>query len=180
MAVDAFIWFESPGSGQAPVGETQDARYSQKNAFEIKDFNFGIENPTTVGSAAKGAGAGKIKFNEFVIKKTTDLASPCFFKNSCIGAHYANVIIEMRKAGGTATASGKPYLRFKFGTVFTTKISWNGPGEEAPEEEITFVYGQFGVCYVQQDEKGQSAAQPWEGWDQVKNIDAKAWMDPPS
>lgn len=27
-------------------------------AFEIKDFSFGIENPTTIGSATGGAGAG--------------------------------------------------------------------------------------------------------------------------
>lgn len=38
-------------------------------AFEIKDFSFGVENPTTIGSATGGAGAGKIKFNEFTIKK---------------------------------------------------------------------------------------------------------------
>jgi hypothetical protein len=29
---------------------------------------FGVENPTTIGSATGGAGAGKIKFNEFQIK----------------------------------------------------------------------------------------------------------------
>ncbi len=28
-----------------------------------------VENPTTVGSATQGAGAGKIKFNEFTIRK---------------------------------------------------------------------------------------------------------------
>jgi hypothetical protein len=47
--------------------------------FEIKDFSFGVENPTTIGSATGGAGAGKIKFNEFSITKTTDSASPNFF-----------------------------------------------------------------------------------------------------
>jgi hypothetical protein len=30
--------------------------------FEIKDFSFGIENPTTIGSASGGTGAGKITF----------------------------------------------------------------------------------------------------------------------
>jgi type VI secretion system Hcp family effector len=178
MAVDAFIWFESPGVGEVPAGETQDATYSKKGggAFEIKDFNFGVENPTTIGSASKGAGSGKVKFNEFVIKKTTDQASPTFFKNCCIGSHYATVTIEMRKAGGTAGAAGTPYLRFKFGTVFTTKITWSGPGEEAPEEEITFVYGQFGVQYLQQTETGAKGATPMAGWDQVQNIDAQAMM----
>ena len=52
---------------------------SGPRAFEIKDFSFGIENPTTIGSATGGAGAGKIKFNEFLITKTTDKASPNFF-----------------------------------------------------------------------------------------------------
>ena len=45
-------------------------------AFEIKDFSFGVENQTTIGSATGGAGAGKIKLNELTIKKTTDTASP--------------------------------------------------------------------------------------------------------
>lgn len=29
-----------------------------------------------IGSATSGAGGGKIKFSEFTIKKTTDMASP--------------------------------------------------------------------------------------------------------
>ncbi len=37
-------------------------------AVEVNDFGFGVENPTTIGSATGGAGAGKIKFNEFTIK----------------------------------------------------------------------------------------------------------------
>ena len=54
--------------------------------FEIKDFSFGVENPTTVGSSTKGAGAGKVKFNEFSIGKTTDTASPILFKQSLRGS----------------------------------------------------------------------------------------------
>jgi len=33
-------------------------------------------NKAAIGSATRGAGAGKTKFNEFTIKKTTDQASP--------------------------------------------------------------------------------------------------------
>src|SRR5262245_58688834 len=60
----------------------------QPKVVEIKDFSFGVENPT-IGSATGGAGAGKIKFNEFTIKRTTDSASPAFFVNSPAGASYA-------------------------------------------------------------------------------------------
>jgi type VI secretion system secreted protein Hcp len=177
MAVDAFIWFESPGVSKPPLGETKDSVYKAKNAFEIKDFQFGVENPTTIGSATGGAGAGKIKFNEFTIKKTTDQASPLFFKNCCVGAHYQTVTISMRKSGGTADVSGKEFVQFKFDTVFTTKIDWSGPGDEGPEESITFVYGKLGVQYTTQNTSmdgtpGTMGAQKVAGWDQVQNKDA--------
>jgi len=178
MAVDAFIWFESPGVGTAPEGETKDSVYSEKKAFEIKDFSFGVENPTTIGSSTGGAGAGKIKFNEFTIKKTTDQASPCFFKNCCVGAHYQTVTIDMRKSGGDAATSGKCFLTFKFDTVFTTKIDWSGPGDEGPEESITFVYGKLGVVYYPQQKTGvqDSANAKRAGWDQVLNKDAQDFV----
>lgn len=177
MAVDAFIWFESPGVSAPPEGETKDAHYKTKKAFEIKDFSFGVENATTIGSATGGAGAGKIKFNEFTIKKTSDKASPLFFKNCCVGAHYKTVTIEMRKAGGDPTSAGKPFLKFKFDTVFTTKIDWSGPGDEGPEEGITFVYGKLGVKYTEQSETGVQGEPHIAGWDQVQNIDAAQFVD---
>src|SRR5262249_47381390 len=65
-------------------------------AFEIKDFPFSIENPSTIGSATGGAGAGKANFNESTIKKTTDSASPALFETAT-GAAYEAVILEMRK-----------------------------------------------------------------------------------
>jgi type VI secretion system secreted protein Hcp len=176
MAVDAFIIFDKPGAAGVPVeGETLDEKYKPKKAFEIKDFSFGVENPTTIGSATGGAGAGKIKFNEFTIKKTTDSASPNFFKNCCTGTHYGAVTIEMRKAGGDPGLSGKPFLAFRFETVFTTKIDWSGPGDEGPEESITFVYGKFGVIYWKQDETGKRLGDKADSaWDQMKNKDARA------
>jgi type VI secretion system secreted protein Hcp len=151
MAVNAFITFESvtPGSGPA--------------AFEIKDFSFGIENPTTIGSATGGAGAGKVTFNEFTIKKVSDQSSPAFFRTCCAGAHYKSVTVSMRKASSDAAA--KEFLAFKFDTVFTTRIDWSGPGDEGPEESITFVYGKLGIRVIP-----ASGAKPLvAGWDQVTN-----------
>jgi type VI secretion system Hcp family effector len=140
-------------------------------AFEIKDFSFGVENPTTIGSATGGAGSGKIKFNEFTIKKTSDTASPFFFKNCCAGAHYKTVYIDMRKAGGAAEGAGKRFLRFRFETVFTTKIEWSGPGDEGPEEQITFVYGKLGVVYWPQEQTGEMLqTAKIAGWNQVTNL----------
>jgi hypothetical protein len=33
-----------------------------------------------------------------------------------------------------ATGAGTAFLRFRFETVFTTKIDWHGPGDEGPAE----------------------------------------------
>ena len=155
MAVDAFITFEA-----ATVGAVV------PQAFEIKDFSFGVENPTTIGTATGGV-TGRVKFNEFSIKKTTDQSSPAFFKNCCVGAHYKSVTVTMRRAG--TEVAGKEFLRFKFDTVFTTKIDWSGPGDEGPEESITFVYGKLGIRYIPVSETGVALKPVLAGWDQVAN-----------
>ena len=151
MAVDAFITFESVAGGSAPA------------AFGIRDFAFGVESPTTIGTATGGAGAGKVKFNEFTIKKVTDQASPLFFKNCCVGAHYKTVTVSMRRT--ERAPAGKEFLRFKFETVFVTRIDWSGPGDDGPEESITFVYGKLGIRVTP-----DNGAKPViAGWDQVTN-----------
>ena len=146
----------------------KDTSGNQTAAFEIKDFSFGVENPTTIGSATGGAGAGKIKFNEFTIKKTADSASPAFFKNCAVGAHYKEVTLEMRKVNDKNSSDSMVFLRFTFGTVFTTKIDWSGPGDEGPEESITFVYGVLSVAYVGPDPSASSSF----AWDSIQNKQA--------
>jgi type VI protein secretion system component Hcp len=147
---------ELPEGGSSSTG----ARPVGKDPGPISNIlGFGVENPTTIGSATGGAGGGKIKFNEFAIKKTTDSASPNFFKHCVAGAHYPKFAIHVRKAGGDPLSAGKPFLDYKFGTVFTTEIDWSGPGDEGPEESITFVYGKLGVMYVpQQPQHGNSSS----------------------
>ena len=100
---------------ESPAGQTQ--------TIELQDFNLGGETPATIGSATGGAGAGKIKFNEFTIKKTTDSASPAFFRNCVAGAHYKKVTLEMRKAGGDPSSAGKPFLRYHLYDVIVTNAN---------------------------------------------------------
>jgi len=180
MAVDGFIWFNEPGAGGvAPNGETQDNTYKQggtdsdagaNGAFEIKDFSVSIENPSTIGSATSGAGAGKAKFNEFEITKTTDFASPTFFINCVAGIHYGKVFLALRKAGGDPTKSGTEFLRYVFGTVFTTGIDWSGPGDEGPEEKIKFMFGALKIIYNQQSKDGTTTGkQKIQTWSQINN-----------
>ena len=166
-AVDAFIWFESVLPALPIEGETMDEVFKSKKAFKINDFSFGVDSPTTLGSATGGAGAGKIKFNEFTIRKTTDKASPAFFKNCAVGAHYEKAFIAIRRAGGDARAN---FLFFEFDTVFTTKINWSGPGDVGPEESITFVFAKFGLTYFPQKADGTLDSPVSQGWDQIQSV----------
>jgi type VI protein secretion system component Hcp len=50
-----------------------------KPTFEIQDFSFDIEQTLSIGSQTSGAGAGKVKFNQFSITRRIDKSSPIFF-----------------------------------------------------------------------------------------------------
>jgi len=140
---------DPPGDGAGSKG----AGGSGKGAFELKDWNFDVSNKSSIGSFAGGAGTGKAGFGEFSISKAVDAASPFFFNNCVAGAHYKTVTLSCRKAGADPKATGKPYLVYMFGTVFTTKVSWKH-SDDGPSEDITFVYGELKVDYVPQSKAG--------------------------
>ena len=100
MAYDAFMWLE--GGSPPANGETTDSKYKDKKAFEIYSFSFGASNPTTIGSASTGSGAGKVSISSFNIMKKSDSASPSLFTNCCNGEHFDKGHVVLRKAGGTA------------------------------------------------------------------------------
>ena len=129
--IDYFLKVDGLDGGSTQVGH--------KGDFEIKDFSFGIENPTTIGSATGGAGAGKIKFNEFTIKKTTDQASPLFFRNCAAGAHYKKVTLAVRKAGGDPKNAGTDFLKVVFSDVLTSRYVNTGVQPAPPPPPVDVV-----------------------------------------
>jgi len=173
MACDNFLSITEAAKGsnlaanaKQPKGETKDA--SHIGWMEIKTFEFGAENPTTIGSATGGAGAGKFKLNPFKVTKDVDTASPGLFIACAAGAHYPTVKLSIRKAGGAQ----EDYLTYVFRMVYVTSISWSGGGgEEAPEESVEFVYGALGVKYTPQKPDGSpdTAKKMLAMWSQTTN-----------
>jgi len=180
MACDNFLFFGTWAAGTGTLesakaldsvggaieikGETLDTEH--KFALEVKEFSFGLENPTTIGSMSGGAGAGKAKFNEFNVKKNVDAASPKLFLACGMGCHFPTITLTVRKAGGQKLN----YLSYTFKMVFVTKIDWSGgAGEEAPDEDVTFVYGAMKIVYTPQDAKGNPARPVDMSWSQVTN-----------
>ncbi len=171
MAFDAFLVFTGGGEGATDIkGETQDDEFKDKKAFEISEFNFDIENTLNIGSASGGAGAGKVQFNEFNVKKRTDTASHVLFLNCCTGGHFNDVYLVLRRSGGAKDASGLNYLKFSFKLVAVKKIAWSGTtGDDVCEEEVTFEYGAIKIEYRPQNEKGGLEVAKTAHWSRVKN-----------
>ncbi|MGZ7039469.1 MAG: type VI secretion system tube protein Hcp, partial [Thermoanaerobaculia bacterium] len=122
-------------------------------AIPIYDVNGSFENPVSIGSATGGAGAGKVKFNEFTIKKTVDASSPVLFTKLATGAHFAQVVLTIhRQSASDATLT--------LGTVFLTSLSH----ETAPDpvktlEKVGMVFGSAALAA-----DGATAC-----WNQVNN-----------
>jgi type VI secretion system secreted protein Hcp len=171
MACDNFLQFceaaeggNLVGKAKKPEGETTDATH--KGWLEIKSFEFGAENPTTIGSVSGGAGAGKVKFQPFKITKEVDKSSPAIFTACAAGAHFPTVFLGIRKAGGAQA----DYLKYAFRLVYVTSISWSGGGgEEAPEETVEFVYGALGIKYLPQSSTGEMGSPLFGMWSQQTN-----------
>jgi len=90
-AVDAFIWFDNV-KGPSTI---------QPGAIELTSFSWGASNPTTIGSATGGSGAGKARVSEIVITKSADVTSPTLMRACASGQHFPKV--KLRKAGESET-----------------------------------------------------------------------------
>src|SRR6478672_10067001 len=93
MPFDAYLKIETPNI----TGESTDSKH--KGEIEIYSFSLGASNPTTIGSATGGAGAGKVSLSSFNFMKKTDKVSPVLFQACASGVHYDKVTVTMRKAG---------------------------------------------------------------------------------
>jgi len=127
MAFDAFLYY--PGSDVS--GETQDKTMKDNKALEILSFEIGAENNVNIGSITSGGGAGKATFKELTITKKTDTASCAMFNKLCEGNHFDDMVIELRRAGGTPGVSGKTFLKWEFKLVMIQDISWSGDLHQA-------------------------------------------------
>ena len=179
MAIDAFLVFKTPGQGAVQIsGETLDDNMKQKfpapnTPFDLQDWNFSVENTLNIGSSTGGAGAGKATFQPFKIKKSVDTGTPGLFKTLCVGGHYEDVILVIRRAGGSSSVSGQEYLRFTFKLVAVKSISWAN-GDPAPSEDVEFEYGALKIEYTPQKKDGSpdSSNKKDSSWTRVKNTDA--------
>jgi type VI protein secretion system component Hcp len=166
---DNFMWFPE-GSGDRPMGETTDAWFAGKKAFEVWDLKFNMNNSESTdapsGGGGKGGGAGKAKFGEFSISKTVDSASVPLYKACSLGNRFPTAMLAIRKAGG----SNLLYIQFIFRDCQVTGITWNaGTAGKRPTEDITFAFKAMGFQYIPQNEDGRSGKPLAWSWNTAVN-----------
>jgi type VI secretion system secreted protein Hcp len=172
MPIDAFLQLSQPTAttitipASAITGESQDTNHV--GWIELQNFQLGVDNAMTIGAASSGAGAGKVKFQQFQVQKKIDATSPALYTMSAAGIHMPTVTLGVRKAGGASTP--KDYLIFTFKLVFVTDITWmGGAGDEAPTESVTFTFGALQVSYAKQDNSGTLGNPTTSAWSVVTN-----------
>jgi type VI secretion system secreted protein Hcp len=123
---------------------------TQKLTISISSFSIG--NPTSIGSATGGAGAGKIKFNEFQITKTVDSASPKLLLWCTGGQHIKEGLITVRKA---SKEGPQPYLVYKLENVLVSsyQVGGSGHGDVIPTESFTLNFTKLTIEYAKKPPK---------------------------
>jgi type VI secretion system secreted protein Hcp len=107
-----------------------------KGWIELQSFQLGSAGTTrNIDSATGGAGAGKIRFNEFKITKMVDKASPSFYR-AASGKH-DNCTVNFDRPNTSAT---QPYMTINFENVFISSYHVSGvsSGGDRPTESISF------------------------------------------
>jgi type VI secretion system secreted protein Hcp len=176
-ATDYFMRID-PGPGNQQIqGESQDATFPGKLGYiEIKSFQYGVENPTTIGSTTGGAGPGKARFNALEIDKNVDSTSPQVFQVLASGQHFNGVEIIARKAG-QAPSANPIASRYYFSLAYPTSEQQSGDsGDDSPQEHLTFVYGGLALKYVGQTPTGTVKPAVFAKWSQISN--STNWIDP--
>jgi Type VI secretion system effector, Hcp len=139
MAVEMFLVIP-PDSENPPItaDPVQDqyfkTTFPKAAVVQVRRFSLGTENQASIGSATTGAGAGQAALNPVVIEKSVDTLSSSLFSIAVKGNHLAAMQLCIRRAGPGGV---KPYLAYRFGSVFVARIDWSaGSGDEEPVEQV--------------------------------------------
>jgi type VI secretion system secreted protein Hcp len=141
-----------------------------KGWIEVESFSWGASNPTTIGSATGGAGAGKATFQPFTITKRMDSTSPTLFLHCASGKHIANGVVQIyRKAGGDNLKLDL-LETIDLTDVLLTEVDDAG-SNDVPQESVKLEFGKFLIVPPTTDDKNPvDTTDPVDpGWDILTN-----------
>jgi len=161
MALDIFL-----NLGDKITGESQDAAQGPKGDMDVLSWRWGASNAGSF-HAGGGGGAGKANFNDILITRHVDKASPALLNALARGSHIPLAKILMRKAG----EGQQKYLEIQMRKVLVTSISSGAFGHELRlVENITLNFAAIHFEYFVQNEKGVTASAGVFNWDIAGNV----------
>jgi type VI secretion system secreted protein Hcp len=154
MAFDAFLKIDGI------KGESVDKTH--KDEIVIESFSWGVANSGAGYAGSAGRATGKSSPSDFSIVKKIDKASPDLFAACASGKHTKDMLVTLRKAGGTPLE----YLTYKFSDVMVSSYQAGGSsGGDLPVESISFNYAKVEIKYTPQDSKGAGMSPVGTGFD---------------
>ena len=154
MAFDAFLKIDGV------KGESVDKTH--KDEIVIESFSWGVANSGAGYAGSAGRATGKSSPSDFSIVKKIDKASPDLFAACASGKHTKEMLVTLRKAGGTPLE----YLTYKFSDVMVSSYQAGGSsGGDLPVESISFNYAKVEIKYTPQDSKGAGMSPVGTGFD---------------
>ena len=170
MAFDMFLVLTS-ATGQPQVsGEPVQDQYFQKYpaAIAVREFSFGTESLSMIGSATSGAGGGKMSSKSFRSRSrwtNCQVAVPDVLGRRAYGQ---SAVVPPQ---GRCHDRRKAVLAYGFELVYVSKIDWNGSlGDDEPSERVTFEYGALAVGYYPQKPDGTFDGPVKAAWSVVTNF----------
>lgn len=159
MAFDAFLKIDGI------AGESTDSKH--KDWIEILSYSHAVNQQISrTVSSAGGASAERVDFNDLLISKLVDKATPKLFEACCSGKHIKEVTIELCRAG----SDKQKYLEIKMEHVLISSFQHGAGGDSFASETFTLNPGTFKIVYSQQKRAdGTLGGNVSGGWDLTTN-----------
>ena len=155
MAVDIFLKIEGID------GESTDDAHDKW--IELESCSHGISQPVTGASGTGGRTGGRADFQDLVITKSVDAATPDLCIACCSGKHIPKIEVEFC----LATEDKHKFLKYELENVIVSSISSSGGGGEygsKPQETVSFAFGKIKWEYTPIDDTGSPGAAVDRTW----------------
>lgn len=143
-------------------GESKDDKH--KDWIEILSFNHSVNQPISAASRTGGRTAGRAEFQDLVIKKVIDKATPELYLHCSNGKHIPKAELEFVMESGKKHT----FMKYEIKDIIVSSVTPTGDntGDDVrPHENVAMSYGSISWEYTPIDEKGSPGAALKRGWD---------------
>lgn len=134
-------------------GSVTDAGY--ETSSKVEGYDIGVKNTTTFGGG--GASTGKAAFDDLLVTKKLDRASPFLLTSVATGKTYPTATLTVVKSGATPFV----WLKYCFRNVAVNRDQVSGD-QEGALETVGLAYGRIVETFTEQDPK-TGAPKSWVG-----------------